>query len=436
MLGLSIFLGGGGAPHPIQNMLVQVGCLALAFWPPKRGVNLFALQGIDRLLVVLAGLTIAFPLLQVVKLPPEFWMRLPGREPVEESLKIIGQPGAWMSFSVDANRTGLAALSLIPGVIALILAARASIEDRIAVLYAIVAIGGLELFWGGLQLASGNRLFMLYQGAQHDQLQGSFAYHNAIGIFLVICLTIVVGLPWRGRDWRTDLAIRLGLGATFVVAVILTQSRSSMALMVFPALLLVWKLWSRFMSAGKQANWLSPRRGLFVVVLGVIVLAGAGWGLAGNQRVEQALSRFDDLHDARPMIWEDSWTTARAYWPVGSGMGTFMTVFNIHESLENLVPPATNRAHNDYLELSIEGGVPALLLLAAWAIFVLHRSTRAGVGLRDRSLRTVTLISVLAIAGQSLIDYPLRSEAMLALAGLLLGLLSTPLDTKDNSVEA
>lgn len=436
VLGISVLLGGGGAPHPLQNMAVQVICLAIAVWPIKGRSGEFSLKGIDRFLIVLVGLTVVFPLVQLVRVPPAVWSVLPGRAAVQTSLQIIGKPDAWMPWSVDPARTLLAWLSLIPAVVALVLAARAPTNDRIAVLIAVLMFGLLEVVLGAVQLASGNRVLMLYQKAASDQLQGTFAYHNAIGIFLVICLIILVGLPRRGRDRRADVAIRLGLGTVFTVAVVLTQSRTSMALLVLPAALLILTGVKSWLDRSGMMDRHVRQRLLVGIPIGIACLAAFAWVAAGNQRVNQALSRFDDLHDSRPMIWEDAWTTTKAYWPVGTGMGTFMTAFNIHESLENLVPPITNRAHNDYLELSIEGGLSALLLLAGWAAFVLLRVTGEGAGIRNRSLRAITLVATLAIAGQSLIDYPLRNEAMLALAGLLLGLLSKPMDTKEISVEA
>lgn len=424
----SFLFGGGGAPYPFQNMLVQVVCIAIACWPPATTSPRIDFRRIDKVLLALVALTILLPAFQTIKLPPALWQALPGRDLVSQALATIAMPNAWMSYSVDPARTLLAALSLIPAFVSAVLVAGTPVAQRSHGLKVLVCLGLVVVIIGAVQLASGNRLLVPFNQIRNpNQLHGLFAYHNATGLFLVICLIVVIGLPAQIRNARLELAARGLLGLVFSVAIILTQSRSALALSGLPLALLVWRFLLT-LRAG-QLN-LSTRVTAAVCLVCTIVAVGGGAMLMSNHKVQQTLTRFDDLQDVRPAIWQDSLTALAAYWPAGSGMGTFTTVFPIYESLENLTPAVINRAHNDYIELGIEAGITGYILLLAWVVFVLVGSLRRGDDLGVRAQQVIAVTAFVAIAGQAVIDYPLRNEAMLAVAGVLAGLMARPVNNE------
>jgi O-antigen ligase len=128
-------------------------------------------------------------------------------------------------------------------------------------------------------------------------------------------------------------------------------------------------------------------------------------------------------NDPRRYIWEDAAYAVDRYWPAGSGMGTFDEVFQIDESLENLTLRTAGRAHNDYIELAIEAGLAGLTMAALWFVACLvmawqaRRSQIAWAGWAGGAF-------LLAIALQSITDYPLRNQTILAFAGFALLLLA------------
>lgn len=426
ILAVSLALGGGGAPYPFQNMLVQVVVLGILLWPARGPETALQLAKMDRALLVLIAITVALPVLQVIKLPPELWTRLAGRELVLASLTAAEMPDAWMSFSVDPARTMMAALSLIPAVGAALFAANAPVRDRSFVLKSLVAVGVFMVLIGTIQLASGNRVLIPFNQIRNPhQLHGLFAYHNPAGLFLDICLLIVILLPQQLRERNLDLGLRIGIGLMLAIAVVLTQSRSSLGLAIVPCGALAWRIGQSILARKGRLKEASHRTVIGFTVLAITCIATVSL-LLSNTRVQQALGRFDDLQDARPAIWEDSWSAWQAFWPAGAGTGTFTTVFPIYESLENLVPAVTNRAHNDYLELGIESGIVGYTVLLCWVGFLMARLFKKDVNDEHRAQKVICATAFVMIAGQSLIDYPLRNEAMLAIAGLLVGLLTRP----------
>jgi O-antigen ligase len=81
------------------------------------------------------------------------------------------------------------------------------------------------------------------------------------------------------------------------------------------------------------------------------------------------------------------------------------------------------RAHNDYIELTIETGAAGLVLVALWLVLLGWLSWQV----RHSSQRWAAWAAstfLLAIALQSITDYPLRNQAMLALAAYALLLLT------------
>ena len=96
-----------------------------------------------------------------------------------------------------------------------------------------------------------------------------------------------------------------------------------------------------------------------IVAAALIVLAAL---LAQSGIVRGAVSRFTvQSGDERYTFWPDVLYAARAYLPFGAGVGSFVRSYQAFESLNVVGPTFLNRAHNDYLELFLEGGIVAIL---------------------------------------------------------------------------
>nr|WP_247714932.1 O-antigen ligase family protein [Qipengyuania mesophila] len=206
-------------------------------------------------------------------------------------------------------------------------------------------------------------------------------------------------------------------GVLLSLGCVLTQSRSSLALLILVLIVLAARaLWYGRLSAHRPKPVLLGSIGIaLVLALGI---------LATNARTLQTIERFEDLEDSRPDIWADTLVAVDRYWPVGSGMGTFDEVFQVDESLETLVAPKAGRAHNDFLEISLEAGVPGILLVLAWLVWlgIAWWRTRGG---ESGTLAGFSALALLCVALQSLIDYPLRNYAMWSLVAGFAAVLAT-----------
>ena len=205
----------------------------------------------------------------------------------------------------------------------------------------------------------------------------------------------------------------------------LTQSRTSIALLVLPAALMAFRLSARDIGGSASVSGQSRYRSRAAIVT-LVLLAGLAAGILSSQvlkttRIETSLARFSVLEDDRPEMWEDALVSAERFWPVGAGIGSFDEVFQIDESLEYVSQRRAGHAHNDYIELAIEAGAPGLALAAIWLAWCAIATLRA-VGLPERWPERWPALAasgiVAAVALQSATDYPLRNQTMLCLAAL------------------
>ncbi len=426
LLTVAFAFGGGGIGAPLGNLTVQLTALAILAFRREACAQFWRESPLP--LRVLIALSLALPLLQVIPLPESLWSALPGRALVARSLEQVGVSG-WMPFSLDPRRTLLAMTALIAP-LAVLFAGWSLQRDHLLTLgWLVVALGIATVLLGVFQVSAG-------LGADPDNanriLLGTALNRNTTALFLGFALGLAALLP-APRPHPALLAGRLALCALLLVAIVLTQSRTGLVLAGLPTLLgalraVAGLLHGRRVPAAARAA---------MIGLGGLALVGAAAGtliLAAPGRTEETLIRFEARDDARRFVWEDAAYAAGRYWPAGAGMGTFDEIYQVDESLENLTRRRAGRAHNEYLELTIEAGAAGLALAALWAMLMGWLAWRAR-GSSHRWAAWAASSFLFAIALQSITDYPLRNQTILAFAGFAL-LLLVRIGTDRRRVEA
>lgn len=423
---LTAFLaGGGGSRFALANLLVQLAAIAALAANPRGAGQFWRESSVALRMLIIAAL--ALPLAQIIPLPAAIWTALPSRELAAKSLELAGADAdTWMPLSLDPRRTLLALTALLTP-LAVLIAGWTIPRDRLHLVgWLVVALGLITVVMGTVQLGATDDTGTLFGTRNPGQvLLGTFANRNSTGLFLVFALALAGVLP-APRPHPATLYVRLGVGVLLLIGILLTRSRTALVLALLPLLL-----------AGLRALWWSTRErsgnvrrsglgGAMLLALGGIAVLGAGTAalvIAAPGQVAATLERFEAKDDPRRFIWDDATYSVSRYWPAGAGMGTFDEVFQLDESLENLTRKRAGRAHNDYIELAIEAGPAGLALAAAWLALIGWMSWQA----RRSSQRWVAWAGgtfLFAIALQSITDYPLRNQTMLAFAGLALLLLA------------
>ncbi len=420
---IAFAFGGGGSRYGLANLTVQLAAIA-ALVPHRVALAQFwRTAGTPLRLLIL--LSLLLPLLQIVPLPPAIWTALPGRDLVARSLEMVGDQTVWMPFSTNPQRTILALSALITPLAVLIIGWSLPRPQLLTIGWLVAALGLVTMLLGLLQLGATDDSGTLFGSRNPGSvLLGTFANRNSTGLLLGFSLGLAALLPVP-RSHPVIPFARVAICGLLVLTIFLTKSRTAILLAALPLGLaglkaLWWALGERRALAG------TPNAGRAgAIVLGAIALlavSGTALILAAPGRIGEALERFEAKDDPRRFIWEDAAYSAARYWPAGAGIGTFDEVFQVDESLENLTVRTAGRAHNDYLELTIEAGLPGLALAGLWMLLIAWMSWRA----RHSSQAWAAWAGscfLLAIALQSITDYPLRNQTILAFAAFALVLL-------------
>ena len=388
------------------------------------------------------------PLVQLIPLPPQVWTALPGRDLAKEALVLADQEVGWRPLSLTPHGTWLSLLSLIPPLAIFFATLLLSYEERRRLLLIGLGIGVLSSFLGLLQVAQGPDGWLKEFGlASGGAAEGFFVNQNLFAAFLYSLLLFAAAFAIHSikafasaQTPTTDTRALITVVASLTVLVILlaaqimARSRAGLGLTIVAMI-------------GVAALANSDERG--GTIFGAKRLIGGAVALvllfSSQFALYRVMERFatDPLEDARVALARTTWEAVQAFLPFGSGLGSFVPVYQSFEKLQDaLVDTYVNRAHNDFLEIGLETGVVGLALIAVFAIWLgrtlwqVWRSDGLGGSPLDHLLvRAATLVIVLLMA-HSFVDYPLRTTAMMAVFAVACGLLFEPVGQTSDAREA
>jgi len=162
----------------------------------------------------------------------------------------------------------------------------------------------------------------------------------------------------------------------------------------------------------------SGRRLLHCAIGGSLValLLAFQFGFVGfMQRVEQSESIMEEIR------WPAAQVTSRAAianLPFGSGFGTFAPIYEKFAPRTLLSRRYLNQAHNDWLDLWLSGGAPAIVLAVgflAWlatSSFRMWSRNQPEAAVLDLALAQAASIVIVLLLLHSVVDYPLRTAAL------------------------
>ena len=238
--------------------------------------------------------------------------------------------------------------------------------------------------------------------------------HFAGWMLMGLPLAIGLGLGWaerlqkRGRGWRDVLLwlsspdggmLQLAALATMVmgVSLLMTRSRSGIAAFVL-SMMITAVVVGRRVGAGRS-RWVAIGA-LAVMLVGIFAWAGA-----------DVTDRFrSGSVGLRRVIWRDSVAVIRDFPLAGTGLNTFGTAMLSYQTSQR--DQHFQEAHNDYLQILVEGGL-MLGLPAACALVILGRTIRRRFALHQDDgmaywLRVGATTGLIAIGLQSLVEFSLQ----------------------------
>lgn len=422
----------GTAPQALSTasmgLLVALIILASIVRGGNRGVALMVLEWLA--LAVALGLA-----LQALRgqIPP-----LPGSPGFRSVCWTLITSPVWLPLlqgllGASASPTAMAYAALTGIPVAVCLLAALSASDAQA--------AGLQKLWLGVALAQAALGLAQLTGIEglffgmlsHEPVIGSYASKNTYANLLAMAVPLAVLSLWgasgrkhrssgrngaRRSPWWGVLAL-----LTLLAAALASASRTGIATALLVALLALALLApASVAAAGGRGGWLR-RLGLPALALGLLAVALFMGGLDWVERFDADRLAADDA--VRALTREATWQGALAYWPLGSGLGSYAWVFPRFQAPE-VGRYLLDLAHNEYLQILMETGVLGLVAMALALALMGRRALqlfRAGRGTWSSADRLAVAcgLGLLATLLHAWVDYPFRIPANAMLAAFLLG---------------
>jgi O-antigen ligase len=414
-----VLFGGASRSDALSQLFVRLACLtvlAALLWQP------FARPFRYRAICVLLGLWALWMLAQLIPLPPSVWSVLPGRELFAEVAVMSGTDRIWRPLTLTPDLTWNSVFALLPCAAVLLLFVQSEGKyARLLVSCFLLAMAASAIL-GFAQVAAGPSSPLRFYGVTNaDSAVGFFANRNHNAVFIAAGIPLLAGwLPTLRRS--EDLAWKFTLALLAVPAAIVssasTGSRVGLAVAAIGTLLSLplWIGLGREALAGRTLTVPGVRKRIptgRVVVLGSLVSLAAAAAIVASSTSVQRLFDRDITDELRVRVTPTLVEMTREFLPVGSGFGSFDPAYRAFEPFEALSLRYLNEAHNEVLQVLIEGGAIAgiiVLLFLCWFVWQSLLAWRSGTIL-SRAASIVILQLLLA----SLTDYPLRTPLLAAL---------------------
>ncbi|GHD05588.1 hypothetical protein GCM10016234_01820 [Tianweitania populi] len=375
---LSLLLGGGTEAGLWSDALLQV-CILLAVVPV-----LMASDGapIDRSVLIVVGLVMLAPLVQLLPLPSGLieWLRIePFRQPQGSSI-------SWLTISTGVGST-LLSFSYVAVLGLLFLAIMRMPGPFVHALLPFMLLGVacnaafvfVQYSASSRQVIDGVLPFSIYSGL--------FANRNHLASLLYLTLPFLVYFAtFKNRGLAAGLAIVLTL-------LILLAAGSRAGAIIGAAAVISAIVFLRAQSRASVAAVLGT-----LVVLGVYAMGT--WTIVEQKELDVVFGRWEFLRTTLEGIREN--------WLLGVGYGTFPRAYQVYEDANMIFGSFVNHAHNEYAELVFEGGIVAAVLIVAYCLLLV----RQGALIRFNQFQKAAFLGIVFLLIHSAVDYPLRTMAL------------------------
>lgn len=420
---LLCILLGGSVQGIWGNMVLQLVGIGIIAWSLLSARSL-RVPGSAKPLMAIAALTVALIVVQLIPLPPGMWQLVPGRQPLAEGFALLGQKAPWLPISLAPYETIAAAMTLIPplAVLTAMLVGRAYRPGWLV----LAVLGGTlaAVLLGALQVGSTSPMqspWYLYRRTNHGAAVGFFANSNHMATLLVVSLAFLAAfvavLRARVKNEKSASAVLLLAVAgslTLIVGIALNGSLAAL-LLGLPV------------AAVSIAMFLPQRLRLrFPVAAMALVSVAAVAAVYMSPLQDRLFVSNATSFQSRQKFWSNSVSAIGDHWLLGSGVGSFPNIYPSHEDQAAVTRIVVNHAHNDYLEIALETGIPGIVLVIGFFAWWIRRASaiwRSPVA--DRFAQAATIASA-AILTHSLVDYPLRTAALSAIFAACLALMTQP----------
>jgi len=397
---------GGDVAHAILQWL-SVLLILFSVWTRREPYP----EGARSLLLIGAAWLLAV-LLYLVPLPWSWWTSLPGREVATRGYELLGmQPS--LPVSLSPNDSIASILNLLPATAMLLLTLQLSVSQRRRLVATFIGLATFSTVLGIAQMAGGRgSQLRFYAITNPDMAVGVFANgnHNAT---LLLCALAYVGYlmtrsvtKTRSREARVAMFISAVVAIFMIMGIGLVGAIAGYGLLI-PVILGALLIYRRASVGRIGWKWASAA----VAFFGIAVLLA----FVGPFSTDELAAQFGSDPISRSSMAATTVQAIGTTLPWGTGLGTFPDVYRWFEDPFRPSTVFVNHAHNDYLEVALDMGVPGILLIAAFLAWFARAALRAWRNDRDGgNMARAASLAILVILLHSLVEYPLRTPALSA----------------------
>ncbi|TIM49041.1 MAG: O-antigen ligase family protein [Mesorhizobium sp.] len=380
VLFIALLIGGGTASGLYTDTLIEVAAIVSAAAVFSRASG----QRIPHSVLWLLIFAVALAVLQIIPLPTAIFSGLRPELLLADS-ELAGE-SQFRFVSVGVGRT-IECLLYLVALAAFFLSVLRLRDEQVPALLPFFFMGvicnGLA---GAIQYSLSDDIAI--EGLLPFTINaGLFANENHFAALLFVSIPFVAyyGL-FRGHL----LSASLGL-ATLLLLLLAVGSRAGVLIGLAITVLSIV-----FLSTRSRVSGLS----ILAVFVGLSVFTIGAWTKIEADAIDPDFGRGEFARTTIEGIKEN--------WATGVGFGNFQKAYQIYEKEGMIYSKYVNHAHNEYLEIAFEGGVLAVLLMALYFVILFMALARV----RRDPLQKAAFLSVFFLLIHSLVDYPLRTEAL------------------------
>ncbi|QSB45037.1 O-antigen ligase family protein [Tsuneonella flava] len=338
--------------------------------------------------------------------------------------RAAGFDGVWRPITMTPINAWGSIISLLVPLGVFLWGIQTDRQDLYRLLPVLMAFGAVSGLIGIVQIIGPPEgPFYFYRITNNGSAVGLFANRNHAAVLLACMFPLFAtysSAP-NGTAQQQRLRQMLSLAGAMVTVplILVTGSRSGLFVglvgILFSAVIFTKPKQGRVVRTGKAKRRISITHlvgAVAVLFLGLVTVL-----LSKGDAITRIFAQSPG-EDTRGTFWRLSLDIAQKYFPIGSGLGSFVEAYQINEPLSQLNPLYVNHAHNDWIELYLTLGLPGLGILAFALVAIGMRGLatwRAGITGRMHTRMgklAAALIAMLAMA--SVTDYPLRTPSLMA----------------------
>ena len=379
-----------GTVEPWSLFIMEIStftaiCIMLAEHLRKKGALFYEAPGLLPLMALLAY--IGF---QLLPLPPEMVSVLsPASYALYRDTVWVGQPGQWVSLSINKKATlaeflRFASYAGIYIITVQLLALPGSFRRTVTVM---LVFGSVLAFFAIMQhLLSNNRIYWIRELTRGGFFFGPYVNRNHYAGLMGMIFPVIMGLflyyrpkgdhtSFRNRligiftHPQSNISVLLGFSAVLTAtSIFLSLSRGGIASLIMSLIFLGLLL--------KRRSGQSPRGLLFAATI-IVTLYAVGWfgWKPVFERFQSIRNAQGEIAELRLDIWKDSLNIIRDFPLTGTGFGSYINIYPSYRTIES--DRIADHAHNDYIELLTNGGAISMILLLWFIAVVVARSYQA-----------------------------------------------------------